>query len=89
MHLRTTFCLVRKLFHSPQILSKVIEIFLHQHTKIARVHNFTVHLVCKLLKIFLIASKVLLISLPYVISHTLELFVLLLFFVILLPVLHH
>ena len=89
MHLRTTFFLVSKLFHSPQILSKVIEIFLHQHTKIERVHKFTGHLVCKLLTIFLIASKALLISLPYVIFHTLELFVLLLFFVILLPVLYH
>ena len=58
-----------KLLHSPQVLSKVIEIFLHQHTKIERVHNFIVHLVCKLLTLFLIVSKLLLTNLPYGIFH--------------------
>ena len=58
-----------KLLHSPQILSKVIQIFLHQHTKIERVHNFIVHLVCKLLTLFLIVSKLLLTNLPYGIFH--------------------
>ena len=38
-------------------------------------HIFTVHLVYRLLTIFLITSKVLLISLPYVIFHMLEVFV--------------
>ena len=52
-----------------------MEIFLHEVTSIKSGHNFTVHLVCKLLPIFLIASKVLLISLLYVILHMLEVFV--------------
>ena len=52
-----------------------MEVFLRQPTSIKRVHNFTVHLVCRLLTVFLIASKVLLISLLYVIFHMLEVFV--------------